>query len=145
MEQSTPYSLGVLVVDDNEDHAIATAKLLRHAFGCDSSICTTATEVFDLVFAQRPELLLVDLEMPKLDGFGVVEQLRLHRLLPALTVACSGYAGSALAMRCVVAGFHEFVAKPVPLEVLAALVAEATRRSSRASRIADAPLATPSP
>ncbi len=64
----------LLVADDEPDARV----LLAAALGEDYDVLTAADgqEAVDLARAQRPDLMLLDLNMPRLDGFEVLEQLR---------------------------------------------------------------------
>jgi diguanylate cyclase (GGDEF)-like protein len=64
----------LLVADDEAD----ARELLGDALGADYDVLTAADgqEAVDLARSQRPDLLLLDLNMPRLDGFEVLEQLR---------------------------------------------------------------------
>jgi CheY-like chemotaxis protein len=61
-------------------------------------------------------LLLLDIAMPKADGFEVVNQLHKRGAMPPYVVALSGFTGEAITSRCLRAGFHRNVAKPVELD-----------------------------
>jgi CheY-like chemotaxis protein len=120
-----------LIVDDNEDYAAAIAALLRLAFCCEVTTCTNALEVLEAVKASRPHLLLLDLTMEPIDGFEVIEQLKTHSVLPPLTVAVSGYTSAAITAKCLAAGFHSHVFKPVSPDRLGELLHEAVERTSK--------------
>jgi CheY-like chemotaxis protein len=123
-----PSDLRVLVVDNHTDYVAATIKLLRAGFDCQTQGCTDATRAVDTVEEFRPHLLLLDIAMPKADGFAVLEQLKRRGLLPPFVVAVSGYVGEAITARCLRAGFHRNVAKPADLACLEDLLYEAQRR-----------------
>ena len=68
----------VLVADDNEDHRFLTIRALRDLPGVELEIETAADgeEALQAVRAQRPDLVLLDLKMPKVDGLGVLREIK---------------------------------------------------------------------
>lgn len=112
----------VLVIDDNTDAAdamVAMLELLGHA-ACaayDGEQGLSAAEAF------RPDLVLLDLNMPGLDGFGVVRRLR-TRFGDALTIAAlTGYGRQGDRRTTLETGFDAHLTKPVGVEQLQALLA----------------------
>lgn len=93
----------VLVVDDDRDfcrlvermlEASGSAFHLRHAYGGEDALLALR--------AQRPDLLLLDLIMPGVDGFQVLEEMRQHMDLadvPVVLLTATSYAEDALAQR----------------------------------------------
>ncbi|MBA4017763.1 MAG: hypothetical protein C0483_11365 [Pirellula sp.] len=67
--------MSILVADDDRDTVEAEAFLLRHA-GFSVLTCTEGKEVMPLVEQHRPEVLLLDLVMPGMDGFDVALEPR---------------------------------------------------------------------
>jgi len=120
--------LRVLVVDNHTDYVSATTALLRAAFDCDVNGCTDGSRAVAVVKQFRPHLLLLDIAMPKADGFAVIDQLQTSDMMPPYVVAVSGFTGEAITARCLRAGFHRNVAKPVELECLHQLMVEALIR-----------------
>ncbi len=67
----------------------------------------------------RPDLLILDLQMPGLDGFGVLAELRQDQgfaATPIMALTASAMQGDR--ERAMVAGFDSYVSKPIPLPVL---------------------------
>ena len=72
----------------------------------------------------RPDLIILDLHMPGLDGFGVIKELRLNkRFLETPVVALTGSAMQGDRQRALAAGFTGYITKPVPLNYLRTEVA----------------------
>ncbi len=65
----------ILVVDDNEDFAL-TVKNLMKADGFNIKIATGGKKALELLKESKPALILLDLMMPDMDGFQVVEELQ---------------------------------------------------------------------
>ncbi len=133
MERFESSSLRVLVVDNCEDYVTATTTLLQVAFDCEARGCTDGSRAVDMVEDFQPHLLLLDIAMPKADGFAVIHQLQQRDAMPHHVVAVSGFTGTAITARCLRAGFHGNVPKPVELDCLQQLV------TATLDRIASAP------
>ncbi|WP_225410222.1 PAS domain S-box protein [Stigmatella hybrida] len=116
--------LRVLLVDDEED----TRELLRTLLeGCQVTIFTAASaeEGLATLVSKRPDLLISDIGMPGVDGYGFIARVRALSAeeggrTPA--VALTAYARMEDRARVLLAGFHSHVPKPVePVELLAVL------------------------
>jgi signal transduction histidine kinase/ActR/RegA family two-component response regulator len=119
----------VLLVDDDDAVRSVLAELL-HAVGAHCTAVGSGREAIATAQAERFDLLLIDLNMPELDGLAVASALR---DLPARRVAISGaleaYPPTALAA----AGFAEAIAKPVTMRQLRALLAPTTEVTDAAT------------
>jgi CheY-like chemotaxis protein len=67
--------LSVLVVEDHEDGAISLEMLL-HLFGCRVTIARTGNAALEAAAADPPDVVLLDLLLPDLDGWEVARRLR---------------------------------------------------------------------
>ena len=72
---STATSPTILVAEDHEDSREALRTLLE-AFGYRVRIATNGREAVDCALAEQPELVLMDIMMPELDGFQATRALR---------------------------------------------------------------------
>jgi PAS domain S-box-containing protein len=124
-------SLRILVVDDNHDVADSTTLLLRHLAGHTVRTEYGGAEVRDAVREFRPDVVLLDLGLPGLDGYQVAAALREDPETASVhLVAVSGYGQQGDLARSREAGFAAHLVKPVhpkQLEdVLATLVTGTT-------------------
>ena len=113
----TPDSLlRVLIVDDNRDAADSLAMLLQ--FEGRRTLCAYSGEAaLQEVAAFDPQLVLLDIGLPGLDGYEVAR--RLKAASPKLRViALSGYGQSEDRQRSAAAGFDAHLVKPVDLDAL---------------------------
>ena len=112
----------VLVIDDHVDATLA----LRDGLELSGFACLFAHDgLSGLAAAQDPTInaAIIDLGLPRIDGFGVAKALR-SACGPALTlVAMSGYASPDIEARVSAAGFDAFLTKPFDLDVLLQLLA----------------------
>jgi CheY-like chemotaxis protein len=107
----------ILVVDDNHDSADGVAMLLRH-WGHDVRVSYDAEHAIHAFRSRRPDLVLLDIGLPGMDGYELAA--RLHREDPfAFLVALTGYTDR---RRAIAAGFEEHFPKPVDPDVLRALL-----------------------
>jgi two-component system, sensor histidine kinase len=111
-EPSQPAAIRTIVIDDNEDARDLLCDLLRTR-GYEVLSAADGNAGLDLIREHRPDVALVDLGLPKLDGFAVIEALQ--RDCPDLKtrlVALTGYGETADYERTKRAGFHAHLVKP---------------------------------
>ena len=111
-------SLRVLVVDDNIDAADSTAMLLS-LDGFEAHSVHSAKEALDAFASLKPDVVLLDIGLPEMDGYTVARRLRAMAPDESPTiVALTGYGQPADRDRAVSAGFDEFLVKPVEPRLL---------------------------
>ena len=113
----------VLVVDDNQDAADSLSVLLR-LLDHGVRTCHDGASALAAVAQRRPQLVLLDLGMPGMDGYEVARRLRAEPGAPLAIVALSGWGQQADRDRTTEAGFDRHLVKPVSAEVLSRLLAE---------------------
>ena len=113
----------VLVVDDNHDAADSLAMMLR-VMGHDVATAYDGRTALTLVEQQPPEIMLLDLGMPQLNGYEVCRRIR-REPWGALVriVALSGWGQEEDRRRSAEAGFDRHLVKPIALTDLQALLA----------------------
>lgn len=115
--------LRVLVVDDNRDAADSLAELLQ-ALGQDVRVAYGGAEGFALAEDFRPQLALLDLGMPGMDGHELARAIRQRTWGRALLLcALSGWSQPEDRAKSRAAGFDEHVAKPIDAATLERLLA----------------------
>jgi PAS domain S-box-containing protein len=120
-------ALRVLVVDDNRDAAQTLATLLG-LMQLDVRVANEGGEALRLAELHRPELVLLDIGMPRMDGYEVARRLRsLPCTATARIVALSGYGQDSDKRRSAAAGFDDHLVKPVDPERLEEVVESLTR------------------
>lgn len=108
----------VLVVDDHPDVAESMALVLR-LYGHETDVAHDGAEALRLAQVRPPQVVLLDLSMPKMDGCEVARQLReMFRDRPLLLVAITALGFEEDLRRCREAGFDRHFVKPAdPAEV----------------------------
>ena len=132
----------MLIVDDNRDAADMLAEVMR-LMGDEVSTAYDGVEGLAQAAALRPEVVILDLGMPRLDGYGTCRALRATEWGRAMTVvALTGWGQPADLQRAAEAGFDGHLVKPVAPDVLARTIEE-LRAAKRASEAAAVPPAGP--
>jgi CheY-like chemotaxis protein len=112
----------VLIVEDDVDAAEALATLLQ-LFGHIADVAHDGSAALAALDRVRPDVMLVDIGLPDIDGFEVA---RRARLLPAgektLLVALSGYGQDSDKQRAREAGFDHHLTKPIEIDALRVVV-----------------------
>ena len=108
----------VLIVDDNEDAANSLAMVLQLS-GHETVSVYTAADALEHAAVFKPDVVLLDIGLPGMDGYEVAQRLReLPGLRGIKLVAVTGYGRSDDRLRARDAGFDDHLTKPVEFEVL---------------------------
>jgi CheY-like chemotaxis protein len=111
-------ALRLMVVDDNADAADLLASLLR-AQGHAVSVYYTASGALNHALTDMPHAFLVDIGLPDMDGYELVQRLKAKPQTAASTfIAVSGYGQEQDKERSRTAGFHCHLVKPVDMLML---------------------------
>jgi two-component system CheB/CheR fusion protein len=114
----------VLVVDDNVQIAQSMMLILQD-WGCQAQMVDNGAAALEVVRSQHPDLVILDLAMPEMDGYEVARRLRQEQACGRLTIlALTGYSQGDERDRALRAGFDYYMVKPVDLGGLRALVQE---------------------
>ena len=112
----------VLVVDDNVDAARTLAEALE-GWGHRVYVSHDGPTAVETALRLRPDVVLLDIGLPRMDGFAVAERLRSEPALRgAMLIALSGYGQPGDRERTRSAGFRDHLVKPVDLVALSALL-----------------------
>lgn len=121
-------SLRVLVVDDNED-AAKTLTMLLQLMDHEVRMAHDGLEAIALAEAFRPDLVLLDIGMPNLDGYEAAQRIRSEPWGQEMVlVALTGWGQEEDRQRSKRAGFDHHCVKPLDVDVLRALLAELPSR-----------------
>ena len=119
----------VLVVDDDIDARESLVMVLEES-GAEVIAVSSAREALQAVGRVVPDVLVSDIAMPDVDGYGLLRRLRaLHAERPVPALALTAYAGEDHRRRALAAGFEMHLAKPIdPSELTAAVRSLAGQR-----------------
>jgi PAS domain S-box-containing protein len=113
----TPDPLRILVVDDNADAARMLGELLS-LMGHQVTLAPDGPTALSLLAAAAPELVLIDIGLPVMDGYTLAGALRGAGLVRAALVAVTGYGREEDLQRSREAGFDHHLVKPIDLATL---------------------------
>ena len=114
--------LTILVVDDDETN-LTLARALLEADGFEVVTAVDAMSTFDVLKDVDPALILMDIQLPGMDGWELTRRLKRNLAtshIPVIAVTAYGTQGDAERAREV--GFVEFVAKPVSTRELPSII-----------------------
>jgi two-component system, chemotaxis family, CheB/CheR fusion protein len=114
--------LRILVVDDNADIRSTTLRLLK-AFGCQAFEASGGRQGIEAVSRHVPDVALIDIGMPGMNGYEVVQHIRQLPAADGITlIALTGYGQEEDRAKALDAGFHAHLVKPIDLDQLSRVV-----------------------
>lgn len=117
----------VLIVDDNVDGARSLWMIVQH-MGHEADLAFDGRGALEKARSMQPEVVLLDLAMPGMNGFEVARRLRRELALEkALIIAITGHGTEEDRARTRAAGFDHHLIKPVPPQLLEKLLSGAGR------------------
>lgn len=117
-------SAAVLVIDDNPQN-LKLARVLLVAEGHLVRTATNAEEALMELEAFTPQVILMDVQLPGMDGLTLTRRLKADpRHARTIIIALTAYAMKGDRERALAAGCDEYVAKPIDTEGLPRLIAE---------------------
>jgi CheY-like chemotaxis protein len=121
-------SARILLAENNESNRKVTSVMLKR-LGYSADAVTNGNEVLQALKHQPYDIVLMNLRMPELDGFKATRMIR--ELCPAAVqptiIALTAYILPNSKERCLEAGMNDFMAKPVKIDDLAAMLSKHTR------------------
>jgi signal transduction histidine kinase len=113
----------ILIVDDNKDLATSLARLLK-ILGHDVEVVYDGRKGIETARTYRPNVVLLDIGLPNLDGYQVARTLREEGFLDTMIIAVSGYGQEEDRRRSRDAGMNHHLTKPVDVKTIAALISQ---------------------
>lgn len=111
----------VLIVDDNTVIQGVLREFLSHDYAVDTA--TNATQAVAALIQHHPNVILLDIKMPGLDGLSLLRALRSTGVATPIVVM-TGYDSNEVAGQALRNGADAYLAKPFDLQHLARLIAE---------------------
>ncbi len=125
----------ILLVDDSLHSACALAELLRGS-GHEVQTVHDGREALEVARRDLPDVVLLDIGLPSLDGYQVARQLRQEGHRRAVIIAITGYGEEQALRRSREAGFDYHMLKPVDYEALLALLDQSASEVRSSRRVA---------
>jgi CheY-like chemotaxis protein len=123
-------ALDILIVDDNAD-AADTLSMYLDSVGHRSHVAYEGHRGLALAEKAAPDVLLLDIGLPDLDGYQLAQRIRaLPRTAHATLIALTGYGQDADRERSIAAGFDHHLTKPVDVEALVRLLTNELKKPS---------------
>jgi CheY-like chemotaxis protein len=133
-EPHAPPKLRVVLVEDSEDVREMLSECLRD-LGHDVEVAENGTDGVATVLDARPDVVLVDVGLPYIDGYEVARRVRAapggHAFF---MIALTGYGGAEAKLEAQRAGFDLHLTKPVDIDELQGILRHAHDRASGSSR-----------
>ncbi len=126
-DDARPRRLSVVLVEDNADLRDLTSDLLAD-LGCSVELAADGPDGVERIVQVQPELALVDIGLPRLDGFGVAREVRKQLGGAPFLVAVTGYGRGQDREHAADAGFDLFVTKPLGADKVRELIERALAR-----------------
>jgi CheY-like chemotaxis protein len=120
----------ILVIEDNKDNIRLVDYVLR-AHGYEPLLATSGAVGVQLALDHRPDLILLDIRMPYMDGYEVVAQLKAAGLEGTRIVAVTASAMVGDREKIAAAGFDGYIQKPIDPETFIAQVEHFLPREAR--------------
>jgi PAS domain S-box-containing protein len=120
LPQRLPPGVRILIVEDQDVNRAVAEKFLASA-GVEVLIATHGGEALELLASESVDLILMDCQMPVMDGFVATEQIRVRergtgRHLPIIAMTAHAMAGDR--DRCIASGMDDYLTKPMTREGL---------------------------
>jgi two-component system, OmpR family, KDP operon response regulator KdpE len=127
-------NLKLLVVDDSQDTTLVLRRVLQQE-GYDVQIAQNGAEGLRLAFDFRPDLILLDVMMPGMDGWTMLNRLREFTDVPVVMLTAVG--GEESLVHGLDSGADDYLTKPFSMQELKARIRAVLRRSSLETRTED--------
>ncbi len=112
----------ILLAEDNEAN-ISTVKIYLEAKAYRLLIAMNGQEAIDLAKSAQPDLILMDIQMPVIDGLEAIKQIRLDpNLINIPIIALTALAMGSDRQSCIAAGADEYITKPIKLKALSQMI-----------------------
>ncbi|MBW2647174.1 MAG: response regulator [Deltaproteobacteria bacterium] len=123
----------ILIVDDNVDSRELVVKVLKNK-GYKTIEAVDGEEALERAAAERPDLILMDRSIPKIDGYEVTRRLKSQEGFKGIPiVALTAHAMKGDREKALEAGCDGYISKPVNIRELPALIRSYLKASERAS------------
>jgi CheY-like chemotaxis protein/HPt (histidine-containing phosphotransfer) domain-containing protein/two-component sensor histidine kinase len=121
--------MSVLVVEDNEHNQIlADTYLQKHRASVD--IAVNGKLAIDMVLKKKYDVILMDIQMPIMDGFTTTNILRTELKIDVPIIGCSAHAMVSERKKCIEVGMSDYISKPYTEDVLIGALAKFKKKPS---------------
>lgn len=108
----------ILIVEDNQDSRELVVKVLKNK-GYQTIEAADGEEALEKIAAEKPDLILLDISIPKIDGYEVAKRLKSQEEFKDIPiVALTAHAMKGDREKVIVAGFEGYISKPINVREL---------------------------
>jgi CheY-like chemotaxis protein len=112
-----PHKPRIAIIEDNADNRLLVRVILETAY--DVSEYATGVDALETMLITPPDLVLLDISLPDLDGYAILNAIRNNPALTRLPViALTAHAMTGDRDKILAAGFNDYVAKPIDDEAI---------------------------
>ncbi len=115
------YPLKIMVAEDNQINQKLILKVLER-LGYTASLAETGKEAIELLSQQYHDVILMDMQMPEMDGLEATRHIRKHNARQPAIVALTANAMVEDREECFKAGMDDYISKPIKIEKLIAIL-----------------------
>jgi len=133
-----PSEAVLLVVDDNEDNRYTLTRRLKREGYTNLTTANDGREALELLRSKKFDLLLLDIMMPEMNGYEVLEHLKADaelRHLPVIMISAVGEVDSVV--RCIELGADDYLSKPFDATLLRARVGASLEKKALRDEVRD--------
>ena len=124
----------ILIVDDNLIN-LKLAKILLSIEGYEIRTATDAKEALNILETFKPKLILMDIQLPEIDGLELTRQLKAdQRYKNIIILALTAYAMKGDKEKALQAGCDGYIAKPIDTEAMPKMIADFLKNASSQSK-----------
>jgi len=133
-----PAEAALLIVDDNEDNRYTLTRRLKREGYTNLTTADDGRQALNLLRSQKFDLLLLDIMMPEVNGYEVLQQLKADaelRHLPVIMISAVGEVESVV--RCIELGAEDYLPKPFDATLLRARVGASLEKKALRDEVRD--------
>jgi class 3 adenylate cyclase len=133
-----PAEAALLVVDDNEDNRYTLTRRLTREGYTNLTTANHGRQALELLRSKKFDLMLLDIMMPEMNGYEVLEQLKADpelRHLPVIMISAVGEVDSVV--RCIELGAEDYLPKPFDATLLRARVGASLEKKALRDEVRD--------
>ena len=134
----SPAEAALLVVDDNEDNRYTLTRRLKREGYTNLTTANDGREALELLRSKKFDLMLLDIMMPEMNGYEVLEHLKADaelRHLPVIMISAVGEVESVV--RCIELGAEDYLPKPFDATLLRARVGASLEKKALRDEVRD--------
>ncbi len=139
------FKISVLIVDDNKDFCEIISEYLGRQPDIEViGIANDGNEALDIIFNSKPNVVILDIIMPQIDGLGVLERVMSSSMdSPPKIIMLSAIGQDKITQRAISMGADYYVVKPFDMEILVKRIKEIATGNNEYDGVYDKPIEVP--